>query len=204
MRRLSFLALLASLLAASALQAQQGGLGAAAAREKQRREEAQKKGGAGKAYTNDDLSKVEATTATPATPQRSQDAGRRERRGDGSSLRERAPGGGVRSSESDEEASGPQGKGQDAWRTEAQQKREAVKSAEQKVEVLQRRNESLLAEILGSTDTNQILRLRAQQQSLNEELEAAQRELSGVRQELAQFEESARRAGVPPGWLRER
>ena len=54
-----------------------------------------------------------------------------------------------------------------------------------------------------STDTNEILQLRAQQQEQTEQLEQARRGLVEAKQAMDAFEEEARRASVPPGWLRE-
>jgi predicted nucleic acid-binding Zn-ribbon protein len=57
--------------------------------------------------------------------------------------------------------------------------------------------------ILMSTDTNEILRLRAEQQKVQASLDAARSELEASRKALENLQEEARRAGVPPGWVRE-
>jgi hypothetical protein len=183
-------------LAAGPLEAQ--GLGEAAAKEKRRREEEQKKNkGPAKVITTEDLTKVTATTANAAAPGLAQDAGARPRedttpadetRRDGATP----PGGGE----------GPGGQDEKSWRTQAAELRKEIQAAEQKAASVQQENDRLFAEIQRSTDTNEILRLRAEQNKVSADLEIAKQELANLRQEWAQFEESARRAGVPPGWIR--
>ena len=184
-------------LAAGPLEAQ--GLGEAAAKEKRRREEEQKKNkGPAKVITTEDLTKVTATTANAGAPGGlAQDAGARPRedttpadetRREGAST----PGGGE----------GPGGQDEKSWRTQAAELRKEIQAAEQKAASVQQENDRLFAEIQRSTDTNEILRLRAEQNKVSAELEIAKKELANLRQEWTQFEESARRAGVPPGWIR--
>ncbi len=209
MRRLVPLAALAAAL--GVLRADAQGLGDAAAREKQRREQEQKKRGAsGKVFTNDDLATTEGQTANPPSaaagaPRASQPAADRDRkvvnRDEKNVERDH-----VRSAPArgDADASGGAagGRSEGEWRDEAAQLRKSVSSAETESREFEQRVKRIFGELQLSTDTNQILRLRAEQQRAGEELESAQQRLAGARQALAAFEERARRAGVPAGWIR--
>lgn len=192
MRRLMGL-VVALAFAAGSLPAQS--LGELAAKEKRRREEEQKKNkGPARVITTEDLAKVTASTATAAAPALAQDLGARRARSEAAAETE--------SSESEGGASGPGGRDEKTWRAQAAEAREAVRGAEQTAQSLERQIAKLFGEIQRSTDTNEILRLRAEQKDLEEELERTKQELAKARQELVAFEESARRAGVPPGWIR--
>lgn len=201
MRRLTSL-VTACCLAAGSLAAQ--GLGEAAAREKRRREEEQKKNkGPAKVITTDDLAKVQAVTATASSPPQSQETGGR-RSSDATSPDEPDPVGRERVKRPAPEGAPPELGGQDekAWRAQAAEKRAQIQAAEAKLKPIEAEVGQLFGEIQRSTDTHEILRLRARQDELAEQLKAAQRELADLKEELAQFEESARRSGVPPGWIR--
>jgi hypothetical protein len=87
------------------------------------------------------------------------------------------------------------------WRSRAGAARGAVKSAEAKAESLDSESRRLLTERLESTDTNEILRLQAEQQSVNEQLEAAKQENETAKKGLADLLEAARREGIPSAWL---
>lgn len=182
-------------LAAGPLEAQ--GLGEAAAKEKRRREEEQKKNkGPAKVITTEDLAKVTATTANAAAPGGlAQDAGARPRE-------DTAPADETRRDGASPPGEGPGGQDEKSWRTQAAELRKEIQEAEQKAASAQQENDRLFGEIQRSTDTNEILRLRAEQNKVSADLETAKTELANLRQEWAQFEESARRAGVPPGWIR--
>jgi hypothetical protein len=88
------------------------------------------------------------------------------------------------------------------WRTRAQRARQVVAESAARVAALEKQIERVGGETLASTDTNQILRLRAQREALENQLKDA-REASRIAvEQLANVEEEARRAGVPPGWIR--
>jgi len=53
-----------------------------------------------------------------------------------------------------------------------------------------------------STDTNEQLRLRAEQQEVFTSLGAAKAAVTAAQKAITSLEEEARRAGVPAGWLR--
>jgi hypothetical protein len=89
------------------------------------------------------------------------------------------------------------------WRARAQERRTAVAAAEAGVRTMEDEAKALGLRILMSTDTYEILQLKAQQQEQTEQLEQARRGLVEAKQAMDAFEEEARRASVPPGWLRE-
>jgi hypothetical protein len=89
------------------------------------------------------------------------------------------------------------------WRERATTARGGIASADHEVTKLEQEAAALANRILLSTDTNEILRLRAEQQKVNESLAAARAALERARQALEDLQEEARRAGVPPGWVRE-
>lgn len=188
-------------LAAGPLAAQ--GLGEAAAKERKRREEEQKKNnGPAKVVTTEDLAKVQGTTATDNTPTLAREMGGKAR-SDESHAPDNPREGAAKQKR--EEAGAPEERGgqdETTWRTKAAELRKDLREIEQKAQALEQEKSKVAGDILRSTDTNEILRLRADQQRIDEQLQAVKRELDGVRQETAQFEESARRAGVPPGWIR--
>ena len=89
------------------------------------------------------------------------------------------------------------------WRNRAGAARETVRTADAEVTRLQDEAARIANRILMSTDTNEILRLRAEQQKVQASLEAARAGLDAARKALDDLQEEARRAGVPVGWVRE-
>ena len=88
------------------------------------------------------------------------------------------------------------------WRARAQRARQVVDQTAARVTTLEQQVARVAGETMASTDTNQILRLRAQREALENQLKDA-REASRIAvEQLANVEEEARRAGVPPGWIR--
>jgi len=88
------------------------------------------------------------------------------------------------------------------WRERSANARGEIASADHEVTKLEQEAAGLANRILLSTDTNEILRLRAERQKVSESL-AARAELERARKALEDLQEEARRAGVPPGWVRE-
>jgi hypothetical protein len=199
MRR-ALLTLVLAAFAAATVHAQS--LGEIAAREKRRREEEQKKNkGPARVVTTEDLANVQAKTATEARPQSAQELGGKPASSSDEIDRDKPPSETPSGSAS---GSGQERGGQDekTWRTQAQDLRNEIQEREQKLRALEQEKGKIGGDMLRSTDTNEILRMRGQQQQVDEQIATARRELEGVRTELAQFQESARRAGVPPGWIR--
>ena len=89
------------------------------------------------------------------------------------------------------------------WRRQAAERRREVATLKTRIGAMQSEVNRLLSEILQANDPNQNMRLRAEQQQAIEQLEALKKELADAQKGVQDFEEDARRAGVPPGWLRE-
>jgi hypothetical protein len=175
--------LAAGLMAVAALVAAQS-LGELAEKEKSRR--AKETGEKSPTYTDEDLKRIggdkkdkdDESTAAPAEPNTSDDASDLE----DENLRQ-------------EERS---------WRGRAAAVREAVTAAESRLKELEDEASKTGSTILGSTDTMEILRLRARQNEIEKETEHARAELERAREELQRFEDEARGKNVPAGWLRAR
>jgi hypothetical protein len=93
---------------------------------------------------------------------------------------------------------------EEQWRSRADEARKAIATAEAAVHGLEEETKALGLRVLLSTDTNEILDLRRQQKEMAEQLEQARQNLAQAKQALDDLETEARRASVPPGWLRER
>jgi hypothetical protein len=157
-------------------------LGEAAAREKQRRKTTAGKAAGAKTYTDQDLPTTRA--GTPGDP----------------------PGRGARSETPAASAAGGDEGARQAelaqefeWKARANEARariraaeEALRLAEQRADEVERRAIELVA---ADSDLERVAKLKARDE--------ARGELSAARQQLTDLEEDARRAGVPPGWLRE-
>lgn len=208
------------LLLAPAFPAAGQDLAAAAAREKERREKARK----GQTFTNDDLDKgVPKASPTPpaGSPDgRPMDSERARRLGGsraGSPPSQTSPPAPstppARSGDCEgpcgDEAAGETGKDEASWRRRAAAAQDAVTRADADV-----------ARISGELDNvrrgqSQPLPIDAMRQvppnaltpppdadRLTRDLEAAKAAAVKARQAVADLEEEARKAGVPPGWLR--
>jgi predicted nucleic acid-binding Zn-ribbon protein len=91
-----------------------------------------------------------------------------------------------------------------SWRAEAGRRRDAVKVADSRVQMLEAQVAGLRSD-MSPTNTQDPNRLQNQDRELRQaldNLEAARRELDTARQSLANLDDEARRAGVPPGWVR--
>jgi hypothetical protein len=182
------------------------GLGEAAARERRRREEEQAKRKPGKVYTNDDLSKGEETAAAAQETSSAQSLAQRQ----GSTRgrpRENPDDPNARDRRRDQVSEGDEANKSDPleqsrWREQAQQRRDAVSALEAQIKTLQQEIEALAGKLLMSTDTNEMLRLREEKTQAESRLQEAQSGLAEARKALETFEQDARRAGVPPGWIR--
>jgi len=133
-------------------------------------------------YTNDDLKK---DSASPSGE------------GAASPTREETPAYETESSE-------PPALVEEQWRSRADEARNAIQTAEATVRGLDEEAKALGLRVLMSTDTYEILDLRRQQQEMAEQVEQAKRSVVQAKQAQDDLETEARRAGAPPGWLRER
>jgi hypothetical protein len=91
------------------------------------------------------------------------------------------------------------------WRRDGKQRREAVTRAEAKVAAIQARIDALMLDLNPTNvgDPNRLQTIEAEKAKALADLETAKEELAQARQGVEDLEEEARKAGVPPGWLRE-
>jgi DNA repair exonuclease SbcCD ATPase subunit len=185
-------------------------LGELAQKEKARRErEREKKGGAVKVFTEDDLPKGEkapttesstasagATSPPPAT---------------GASIRQESSDGLPNAEgEGSRAEGGPEvgGSDQSAWKARAAAARQSLKGVEQQVAAADAEVERLRQDLnpmstTFSTDPYVSLRLQGQLTEAQARAAEAREALKSAKEAYETFENEARRAGVPPGWLRE-
>ena len=172
-----------AVLAASPLAAQS--LADAARREKERREKAHKSAQPAKSYSEADLKAPKGVTPNPADEMGGYTAS--------SGAAEMEGGGEARNDEA-------------GWRERAEAQRKAVGEAaaglrdlEANLERVRLDREPAAANIM---DPQREQKRQAEIFRLQDEIGKARAALEKARQEQAAFEEEARRAGIPPGWLR--
>ncbi|HWX23961.1 MAG TPA: hypothetical protein VN083_02925 [Vicinamibacteria bacterium] len=163
-------------------------LGDAAAREKARRkdEEARAKEKP-KVYTNEDLrsGKPKGTkegssgASEPSAPQPLEPESTRRRPNAGSEAEQ-------------------------IWREKGKAAHDTLKQAEERLASLDSQASRLLGQRIQSTDTNEILRLAAEQQGVLDEMERTKQEIAAAKKDWESLQEQARREGVPAQWLEPR
>lgn len=89
-----------------------------------------------------------------------------------------------------------------AWRDRMAAAREALRRSEMFAEALQTRINSLNRDFQSRDDPAQRSRIGAERGEALNELARVRQEIEAQKKEIADIEEEARRAGVPPGWLR--
>lgn len=173
-------------------------LGEAAAREQKKREERKKKGATapdGRVYTEEDLRpgslsaepkpspSAKATPTPAATPTPTP-----------------APAADLAAEEAERSAE------KASWQARADQVRQDIASADAEVKRLEARVEGLRNDRGASNamDPFRLQTIQAELASATSDLEAARNKAAAARQRQDALEDEARRAGVPPGWLRER
>jgi hypothetical protein len=153
-------------------------LGDVAKKEEQRRKAVPK---AGKVYTNDDLGAAPA--AAPQPPPAAA-----------------APAPGPQA-KPEEKADDPK-KDEAHWRARVAQTRLNLDRAKTFHDALQTRINSLSSDFAARDDPAQRSVVAADRQKALAELERVRKEIADLEKELRDIEDEARRAGVPPGWLR--
>lgn len=192
-RRLLGLAMAMAVLAA-VLQAQSP-LGEIARKEQERRKAV---AAPGKVYTNETLRVPPLPPLDPDAPARAGAPADPATAGDSGS--ERAPAG------PDAPAAGEDGetaaRGEGYWRARVQEQRDALRRAEMFAEALQTRINALTADFTARDDPAQRDLIALDRQRTLAELDRLREEIAAQARAIAETEEDARRAGVPPGWLR--
>jgi len=151
------------------------------AQKEQERRKALKGATGGKVYSDKDLPKpaapAVASSLPPATPTPVPD--------------EKPP-----------EAKPPEQKEETVWRTRMAQAREAQRRAEMFAEALQSRINGLTTDVVNRDDPYQRAKLADDRQKALAELQRVTGEIDQAKKDIVDIEEEARKAGVPPGWLR--
>jgi hypothetical protein len=151
------------------------------AQKEQERRKALKGAAAAKVYSDKDLPK----TGTPAVV---------------SSLPPATPT--VVPDEKPPDVKPPDQKEETAWRTRMTQAREAQRRAEMFAEALQSRINALTTDVVNRDDPYQRAKLADDRQKALAELQRVSGEIEQAKKEIVDIEEEARKAGIPPGWLR--
>lgn len=89
-----------------------------------------------------------------------------------------------------------------AWRQKMAAARVALERSEMFLDALQSKINALWAEFTARDDPAQRARIELERQRALTEFERVKNEVEQHRTAIADLEEEARRAGVPPGWLR--
>jgi hypothetical protein len=90
-----------------------------------------------------------------------------------------------------------------SWRSQAQQHRQAISSAQQRLQDLQSTADRLFFERLQSTDTYEILRLGNELQKVQEDIEKTKKTVADAQKGLEDFKKQAAQNDVPADWLSE-
>lgn len=88
------------------------------------------------------------------------------------------------------------------WRARIGEPRETLRRDEILLVALQSRVNALAADFVGRDDPYQRARIGDDRLKALAELDRVQSEIAQLKQQIEDIEEEARRAGVPPGWLR--
>jgi hypothetical protein len=171
-----------------ALAASAGGqsLGDLARKEERRRKDVKKPA---KVYTNKDLGQVEPAPAPivpPATASPTDPAA------DG-----KKPEVAAGPTEEDQRAAS-----QEQWRTRMAEARTQLERSKMYAEALQTRANSLWADFTARDDPAQRSVIETDRKKTLSELDRVKSDIESQTKAVAELEDEARRAGVPPGWLR--
>jgi hypothetical protein len=177
--------LIVALAAAAALPASAQSLADVARREEERRRAAPP---AEKVYTNKDLGSAAPSSPTPAAPAPAVSAAP-------DAVKDAKP------ADAEAAAKEPQ-KDQAYWAGRMKQLRTKLERDQVYADALQTRINSLTADITNRDDPAQRGKLMGDRQVALDELARLKQEIVQGRQAVADLEEEARRARVPPGWLR--
>ena len=160
-----------------------------------KREQARRKAAppAGKTYTNDDLKQVPPPTGTPGKPA---DAAK--------PADPKAPDAKAAEPEKVAEPAKPAEPAKDEgyWRGKITAAREDIRRNEAFKEALQTRINALTADFAARDDPYQRAKVADDRQKALAELSRVSAEIDKTTKLIADIEDEARRAGVPPGWLR--
>ncbi|HEX6210817.1 MAG TPA: hypothetical protein VF136_08575 [Methylomirabilota bacterium] len=162
-----------------------------------RREEARRKRvkSPSKVITNKDLRPV-PRSATPPAPVAGDGT---EAAGPTAEGEQAAPTGGEQAAPTEEEQ---REQDEQAWRQKMADARMALERSEMYLDALQSKINALWADFTARDDPAQRAQLEIERQRAQSEFERVKGEVEERRKAIGDLEEAARRAGVPPGWLR--
>jgi hypothetical protein len=178
-------------------------LGEVAKKEQERRKNTPS---SGKVYTNKDL--APAPTPSADATAGTEPAGSVSKPADQATPPNEKPAAGdaagKKAGDSDKGADkGPSGaKDQAYWSSRHKTLQEALDRDSTFAEALQSRINALTTDFVNRDDPAQRTVIERDRQKAAAELDRLKKQISDDRKALADFEEEARRAGVPPGWLR--
>lgn len=189
--------LLAAVLLTIAVPAHAQTLGELAKKEQERRKTAPP---AAKTYTNDDLKKIPAPPppAAAGDPSKAGDA----KKPDDASAKPGDPSKPADAKADASKSTDEKPKDEAYWRNRITTVREEIRRNEMFRDALQVRVNSLSADFAGRDDPVQRAQIADDRQKAIAELARVNAELEKGNKTIADIEEEARRAGVPPGWLR--
>ena len=161
------------------------GLATVAKKEEERRKNVKQ---AGKVYTNNNL-KSDITTSAPSPPTNSSAAG---------------PTAQVPSVNLPAGDATPAGEVKDEayWRSRITAARSALERSRIFADALQSRLNALNTDIVNRHDPAQRSQLELERQRAVAEMERVKKEMAEQTKAISEIEDEARKAGVPPGWLR--
>ena len=197
MRAKGLVAFLACLLLAGGVgRAWSQSLGDVAKKEEERRK---KTPSSGKVYTNKDLGPAPSPTPSASTPSATAPAD--DAKATGSKPGEKEPGKDDKAAATkDKNQAEP--KNQAYWSGRRKTLQETLDRDSTFADALQSRINALTTDFVNRDDPAQRTTIERDRQKAMAELERLKKQIVDDRKALADLEEEARRAGVPPGWLR--
>ncbi|HEY3381663.1 MAG TPA: hypothetical protein VGK32_07840 [Vicinamibacterales bacterium] len=151
----------------------------------------------GKVYTNDDLKRYPVSTA-PASEGDKAAAGA----GNTTVKPEGAVDAKAGAAAQAKEQAATEEKGEAYWRNLLSQTRTQLERSQSFLEALQSRVNGLTADFYARDDPAQRTQLWNQRTKALEEMERLKKDIADSTRQLNKIQDDARRAGVPPGWLR--
>ena len=112
------------------------------------------------------------------------------------------PAAAVPAEQKPEEAKPEEQKDEAWWRARMTQAREALRRAQAFADALQSQINAMAADLVNRDDPYQRAKIADDRQKALAELQRVQSEVEQSKKEIADIEEEARHAGVPPGWIR--
>lgn len=178
--------------AMQAVQAAAQSLGDVAKKEEERRKQVT---AAGKVYTNKDLAPAPPSSMPPPAPDASGAAA-----GSGATAKEPAADG--KSADKDASKDAGDKKDQAYWSGRMKAAQEAVDRDSTLADAMQSRINALATDFVNRDDPAQRAVIERDRQKALGELERLRKQITADKKAITDIEEEARRAGVPPGWLR--